>query len=68
MAREYLIGKKDEPVGLFRILNKGCDYPGIAISRSLGDKIAELIGVISEPDILEFDIEDNCKYILMGTD
>ena len=68
VAQEYLIGKEDEPVGPFRVWNKGCDYPGIAISRSLGDKIAELIGVISEPDILEFDIEDNCKYILMDSD
>ena len=68
VAQEYLIGKEDEPVGPFRVWNKGCDYPGIAISRSLGDKIAELIGVISDPDILEFDIDDNCKYILMGSD
>ena len=68
VAQEYLIGKENEPVGPFRVWNKGCDYPGIAISRSLGDKIAELIGVISDPDILEFDIDDNCKYIIMGSD
>jgi serine/threonine protein phosphatase PrpC len=68
VAQEYFIEKQDEPAGPFRVWNKGCDYPGIAISRSLGDKIAELIGVISEPDILEFDIDDNCKYIIMGSD
>ena len=68
VAQEYLIDKQDVPVGPFRVWNKGCDYPGIAISRSLGDKIAELIGVISEPDILEFDIDDNCKYVIMGSD
>jgi serine/threonine protein phosphatase PrpC len=68
VAQEYFIDKQDEPAGPFRVWNKGCNYPGIAISRSLGDKIAELIGVISEPDILEFDIDNNCKYIIMGSD
>ena len=52
----------------FRVWKKGCDYPGLAISRTLGDKIAEEIGVISEPEILEFDINKNSKYIIMGSD
>ena len=69
VSQEYFIGKGEEgPTGPFRVWYKGYDYPGIAISRSLGDKIAELIGVISEPDILELDIDDNCKYIIMGSD
>ena len=69
VSQEYFIGKGEEgPTGPFRVWCKGYDYPGIAISRSIGDKIAELIGVISEPDILEFDIDDNCKYIIMGSD
>ena len=68
VSQEILIGKEERPVGPFRVWNKGCDYPGIAISRSLGDKIAELIGVIPEPEILEFDINDKSKYIIMGSD
>ena len=69
VSQAYLIGKEEEgPTGPFRVWCKECDYPGIAISRSLGDKIAELIGVIAEPDILEFDIDENCKYIIMGSD
>ena len=68
VSQEFLIGKDERPVGPFRVWNKGCDYPGIAISRSLGDKIAELIGVIPEPEILEFDINDKSKYIIMGSD
>ena len=66
--QEYLTGTEHEPIGPFRVWNKGCDYPGLAISRSLGDKIAELIGVICDPEILEFDLDDNCKYIIMGSD
>ena len=69
VAQEYIEGKEEEgPTGPFRVWCKGNDYPGIAISRSLGDKIAELIGVISDPDIVEFDIDKNCKYIIMGSD
>ena len=67
VAQEYFMDS-EEPAGPFRVWCKGCDYPGIAISRSLGDKIAESIGVIWEPDILEFDIESNSKYIIMGSD
>ena len=67
VAQEYLVGE-ETPTGLFRVWCKGNNYPGLAISRSLGDKIGELIGVISDPDILEFDLDDNCKYIIMGSD
>ena len=68
VAQEFLEGNEDIPAGPFRVWNKGCKYPGIAVSRSLGDKIAELIGVISDPDILEFNICDKSKYIIMGSD
>ena len=54
--------------GPFRIWMKGCDYPGIAMSRSIGDKIAHEIGVISEPEILLFNLDENSKYIIIGSD
>ena len=54
--------------GPFRIWIKGCDYPGIAMSRSIGDKIAHEIGVISEPEILLFNLDENSKYIIIGSD
>ena len=54
--------------GPFRIWIKGCDYPGIAMSRSIGDKIAHGIGVINEPEILLFNLDENSKYIIIGSD
>lgn len=54
--------------GPFRIWVKGCDYPGIAMSRSIGDKIAHDIGVISEPEILNFNIDDKCICLIIGSD
>ena len=61
----YDDGKQGGP---FRIWLKGHDYPGIAMSRSIGDKTAHGIGVISEPEILEFNIDDKCEYLVLGSD
>ena len=61
----YDDGKEGGP---FRVWMKGCDYPGIAMSRSIGDKIAHSIGVINEPEILEFNLDENSKYIILGSD
>ena len=61
----YDDGKEGGP---FRIWVKGCDYPGISMSRSIGDKISHDIGVIYEPEILDFNIDNNCEYIVIGSD
>ena len=68
VAKEFL-NEEDEKSDLpFRVWKEGCNYPGLAISRSLGDKIAEKIGVISEPEFIETEINKNSKYIIMGSD
>lgn len=36
-------------IGPYRVWNKNEAYPGIAMSRSLGDLVAKKLGVISEP-------------------
>ena len=61
----YDDGKEGGP---FRIWMKGCDYPGIAMSRSIGDKIAHSIGVINEPEIIEFNSDESSKFIILGSD
>ena len=61
----YDDGKEGGP---FRIWVKGCDYPGLAMSRSIGDKIAHDIGVISEPEILDFNLDEKCKCLIIGSD
>ena len=58
----------NEPIGPMRVFLPHDNYPGIAMARSIGDKIASSIGVFSEPEIKEFDIESNCKYIIIGSD
>jgi len=61
----YDDGKEGGP---FRIWMKGCDYPGIAMSRSIGDKIAHSIGVINEPEIIQFNLDGLSKLIILGSD
>ena len=33
------------------------DVPGLAMSRSIGDHVAQSVGVISDPEIIEYDIQ-----------
>ena len=55
--------------GPLRIWFKGKNYPGLAMSRSLGDFDTEKIGVINEPEICDIDIvESNIKICVCATD
>ena len=55
-------------VGPLRIWYKGKKYPGLTITRSLGDFEASSLGVISIPDIKEYDIdEEKIKILVIGT-
>ena len=57
-----------EFVGPFRVWAKGTDYPGLAMSRSIGDFKGKKVGVIAEPGIMEYDLCDASKYIVICSD
>lgn len=59
---------KDEDNGPFRVWKENKNYPGLAMSRSLGDFDAKLVGVIPDPDVLEFTLDGNSKYIILASD
>ena len=44
-------------MGPFRVFLKNENFPGLAMSRSIGDKIAHSVGVSDIPEILEFDLD-----------
>ena len=54
--------------GPYRIFAPGEDYPGLAMSRSIGDLEGKNFGVIAEPGIIEYNIDDNTKYIVLCSD
>ena len=64
-------GRVDQIYGMgpFRVWFKDAEYPGLAMSRSIGDGYAHKVGVIDEPEILVFRIEDiKPKAIILGSD
>ena len=57
-----------EFVGPYRVWSKDGNYPGLAMSRSIGDLKAKNIGVIPDPGIFEYDLCDKTKYIVVCSD
>ena len=57
-----------EKVGPPRVWKSGANYPGLAMSRSLGDFQAKQCGVIANPDITEYIISRNSKYLIICSD
>ena len=51
-----------------RVYVKGKTYPGLSLSRSIGDLVGEEVGIISEPDIVIKNIDSTCKYLVLGSD
>ena len=62
------IDEKGNGSGPYRVWIKGETYPGLAISRSIGDLDAKTIGVIPNPQIIEYDINQKTKYIIICSD
>ena len=57
-----------QEVGPFRVYADGESYPGLAMSRSIGDLKGKTVGVISEPGILEYELNEFTKYIVICSD
>ena len=47
---------------------KNGEQPGLAMSRSFGDKKAKCCGVIPFPDIIENNLKLNIKYMVICSD
>ena len=54
--------------GIMRIWDKEEGNVGLALTRSFGDDILSKKGVICEPDIKEFLLEKEDKFIIIGSD
>ena len=55
-------------IGPDRVWVKNKEEPGLAMTRSLGDKIAHTIGVIDEPEFKTFNYDGMEKYIIIASD
>ena len=55
-------------LGPLRVFKLGSSYPGLAMSRSLGDLQAKECGVISTPQVIEYEINSNSKFFVVCSD
>lgn len=51
-----------------RVFKKGKNYPGIAMSRAIGDLIAQTVGVSHVPDIKEVALEPEDEFLIACSD
>ena len=60
-----MFGNKIGPPRVFKV---GTRFPGLAMSRSLGDLFSKECGVIPTPQIIEYEINANSKYMVICSD
>ena len=60
--------EEGEFVGPERVWLKTEDVPGLAMSRSFGDDVAHTVGVIAQPEIFEYNLVNEDKFILLASD
>ena len=51
-----------------RVFVKGKDFPGLAMSRALGDLLAQEIGVVCEPETRQYQVTDEDEFVLLCSD
>ncbi|OMJ86474.1 hypothetical protein SteCoe_11967 [Stentor coeruleus] len=64
----YYIDDKGNMHGPLRIWIKKNEYPGLAMTRSLGDSLGKSVGVISTPDIKVYNITCLDRFIVIASD
>lgn len=55
-------------VGPMRVWHKNENIPGLAMSRSFGDHCAAQVGVIADPEVLEMNLTEQDKFIVIASD
>lgn len=68
-GRVFSVRYEDGMIGPPRVWLGHANLPGLAMSRSLGDFVVHTAGVISRPDIIQYDLQthEDC-YLVVGTD
>lgn len=57
-----------EPIGPQRVWLAHEEIPGLAMSRSFGDKVAHSVGVSADPETWEFTLGLHDKYMVIASD
>ena len=54
--------------GPLRVWEKGSEGPGLAMTRSLGDKVGAKIGVCCIPEVTKYEIKEEDKVFVLASD
>ena len=65
---EQMKNEYGQATGPYRVWARGKNFPGLALSRSIGDLLGKNIGVIPDPGILEYDLSESTKFIAICSD
>ncbi len=66
--KPYIDEETGEFIGPPRIWLKDDEVPGLAMTRSFGDRVAATAGTISIPEIKEFNFDINDKILIIASD
>lgn len=66
--RAFKDNDTNEDIGPQRVWLQNQEMPGLAMSRSLGDKIAHSVGVSSVPEVLEHTLGSDDKFVVIASD
>ena len=61
-------GRYGENVGPARVWLKTEQYPGLAMSRSIGDACAHSVGVSHIPEMKQFTMDEDDKFLILASD
>ena len=67
-GRVFSMEYEDGYNGPARVWLADQDVPGLAMSRSLCDTVAHSVGVISDPEVTEYELTDDDRVLVMGSD
>lgn len=65
---DTLYTSSGNPTGPLRVWIGKTDTPGLAMSRSLGDKYATEVGVIADPEVRKIELSKDDKFIIIASD
>lgn len=52
----------------YRVFIRNREFPGLAMSRSIGDMLSRDLGIISEPTISEYPLTEQDEFVLLCSD
>ena len=67
-GRVFACSYDDGTLGPARVWLADRDIPGLAMSRSLGDRLAHSVGVSAEPDLFHLVIKPEHKWLIFASD